>query len=259
MVSLRYREVASSASDRKGSNFDFCVWRAASSHSYQHPQEALLTQFSLYVHKGDLKPIHFISSALSSLFSSFSSVQYITPPKRVIPLLFIYLVFLFPSALIVLLLFLLSLLIFVLFLISSVLLFFSSRPDSHLPSTHFLLLHLFPFNIVFYLLIYLFRLLLLSLLLRLLSPSSPPHSSHSNFPLLFSPTTSYLSSSFFIPSYSTFSSLPSFTFSSTFCLLYNSTSFFSTFCSSSWFSSSFFSSSFFFFSLELWQLCCLKM
>ena len=57
--SLRDREVACSASDRQGSNFESCVWRTVSSH---HPQEVLLAQFSLYVHKGCLKPdsFHFI-------------------------------------------------------------------------------------------------------------------------------------------------------------------------------------------------------
>ena len=57
--SLRDREVACSASDRHGSNFESCVWRAVPSH---HPQEVLLAQFSLYVHKGGLKPdsFHFI-------------------------------------------------------------------------------------------------------------------------------------------------------------------------------------------------------
>ena len=60
--SLRDREVACSASDRQGSNFEFCVWRTVSSHSSHHPQEVLLAQFSLYVHKGGLKPasFHFI-------------------------------------------------------------------------------------------------------------------------------------------------------------------------------------------------------
>ena len=48
--SLRVREVACSASDLQGLNFVSCVWRAVSSH---HPQEVLLTQFSLYVHKSD--------------------------------------------------------------------------------------------------------------------------------------------------------------------------------------------------------------
>ena len=58
--SLRDREVACSASDRQGSNYESCVWRTVSSH---HPQEVLLAQFSLYVHKGGLKPysFHFIS------------------------------------------------------------------------------------------------------------------------------------------------------------------------------------------------------
>ena len=60
--SLRDREVACSASDRQGSNFESCVWRTVSSKSSHHPQEVLLAQFSLYVHKGGLKPdsIHFL-------------------------------------------------------------------------------------------------------------------------------------------------------------------------------------------------------
>ena len=62
MGSLRDREVASSAWDRQGPNFESCVWRTVSSQSYHHPQEVLLSQFSLYVHKGGLKPdsFHFI-------------------------------------------------------------------------------------------------------------------------------------------------------------------------------------------------------
>ena len=62
--SLCDREVACSASDRQGSNFESCVWRRVSSQSSHHPQEVLLAQFSLYVHKGGLKPdsfhFHFI-------------------------------------------------------------------------------------------------------------------------------------------------------------------------------------------------------
>ena len=60
--SLRDREVACSASDRQGSNFESCVWRTVSSQSSHHPQEVLPAQFSLYVHKGGLKPdsFHFI-------------------------------------------------------------------------------------------------------------------------------------------------------------------------------------------------------
>ena len=54
--SLRDREVACSASDRQGSNFESCVWRTVSSQSSHHPQEVLLAQFSLYVHKDGLKP-----------------------------------------------------------------------------------------------------------------------------------------------------------------------------------------------------------
>ena len=57
--SLRDREVACSASDPQGSNFESCVWRTVSSQSSHHPQEVLLAQFSLYVHKGGLKPDSF--------------------------------------------------------------------------------------------------------------------------------------------------------------------------------------------------------
>ena len=39
--SLRDREVACSASDRQGLNFELCIWRAVSSH---HPQEVLLAR-----------------------------------------------------------------------------------------------------------------------------------------------------------------------------------------------------------------------
>ena len=72
--SLRDREVACSASDRQGSNFESCVWRTVSSQSSHHPQEVLLAQFSLYVHKGGLKPdsfhFHFwVSEALSHSLS----------------------------------------------------------------------------------------------------------------------------------------------------------------------------------------------
>ena len=58
----RDSEVACSASDRQGSNFESCVWRTVSSQSSHHPQEVLPAQFSLYVHKGGLKPdsFHFI-------------------------------------------------------------------------------------------------------------------------------------------------------------------------------------------------------
>ena len=63
--SLRDREVACSASDRQGSNFESCVWRTVSSQSSHHPQEVLLAQFSLYVHKGGLKPDSFHFCLLS--------------------------------------------------------------------------------------------------------------------------------------------------------------------------------------------------
>ena len=66
--SLRDREVACSVSDRQGSNFESCVWRTVSSQSSHHPQEVLLAQFSLYVHKGGLKPdsFHLFSPVWSS-------------------------------------------------------------------------------------------------------------------------------------------------------------------------------------------------
>ena len=64
--SLRDRELACSASDRQGSNFKSCVWRAMSSHSSHDPQEVLQAQFSLYVYKGGPKTpfIHFIWSGV---------------------------------------------------------------------------------------------------------------------------------------------------------------------------------------------------
>ena len=73
--SLRDREVACSASDRQGSNFESCVWRTVSSQSSHHPQEVLLAQFSLYVHKGGLKPdsFHFIFLTHSILKLPLSS------------------------------------------------------------------------------------------------------------------------------------------------------------------------------------------
>ena len=40
-------------------NFKSCVWRAVSPHSYHHPQEVLLAQFSLYVNKCGVKPHSF--------------------------------------------------------------------------------------------------------------------------------------------------------------------------------------------------------
>ena len=69
--SLRDREVACSASDRQGSNFESCVWRTVSSQSSHHPQEVLLAQFSLYVHKGGLKPDSF------HLFLSYQDILHI--------------------------------------------------------------------------------------------------------------------------------------------------------------------------------------
>ena len=77
--SLRDREVACSASDRQGSNFESCVWRTVTSHSSHHPQEVLLTQFSLYVHKGGLKPdsysFHFCCVYMDGPLSIFTLIS----------------------------------------------------------------------------------------------------------------------------------------------------------------------------------------
>ena len=67
---LRDREVACSASDRQGPNFESCVWRTVSSQSSHHPQEVLLAQFSLYVHKGGLKPDSFYFISFMSKYHS---------------------------------------------------------------------------------------------------------------------------------------------------------------------------------------------
>ena len=80
--SLRDREVACSASDRQGSNFESCVWRTVSSQSSHHPQEVLLAQFSLYVHKGGLKPdsfhfsFHYINKTINKPLLSLCVCYY---------------------------------------------------------------------------------------------------------------------------------------------------------------------------------------
>ena len=71
--SLCDREVACSASDLQGLK---CVWRAVSSHSSHHPQEVLLAQFSLYVHKNSLKPDSFHFTADMSLEALIISGYY---------------------------------------------------------------------------------------------------------------------------------------------------------------------------------------
>ena len=68
--SLRDREVACSASDRQGSNFESCVWRTVTSQSSHHPQEVLLAQFSLYVHKGGLKPDSFYFNDSKNMYNT---------------------------------------------------------------------------------------------------------------------------------------------------------------------------------------------
>ena len=52
-------------------NVESCVWRGVSSHSSNHPQEVLLAQFSLHVHKNGLKPIHLILFFLANRKTSF--------------------------------------------------------------------------------------------------------------------------------------------------------------------------------------------
>ena len=74
--SLRDREVACSASDRQGSNFESCVWRTVSSQSSHHPQEVLLAQFSLYVHKDGLKPDSFHFFTKTIIMQQLSILQF---------------------------------------------------------------------------------------------------------------------------------------------------------------------------------------
>ena len=69
--SLRDRELAYSASDRQGPNFESCVWRTVSSQSSHHPQEVLMAQFSIYVHKGGLKPDSFHLYCRALLYISY--------------------------------------------------------------------------------------------------------------------------------------------------------------------------------------------
>ena len=96
--SLRDREVVCSASDRQGSNFESSVWRTVSSQSSHHPQEVLLAQFSLYVHKGGLKPdsFHFIfhfgrhhnhesANILKKMISIYCLTLYIWQPSWILP------------------------------------------------------------------------------------------------------------------------------------------------------------------------------
>ena len=69
VLSLRDREVACSTSDHQSPNFESCIWRTVSSHLSHHPQEVLLAQLSLYVHKGGLNTdsFYFIRSRQLSL------------------------------------------------------------------------------------------------------------------------------------------------------------------------------------------------
>ena len=73
--SLHGREVACSASDLQGSDFESCVWRTVSSQSSHHHQDVLLAQFSLYVHKGGIKPDSFHFRPLAFAMLSISDVE----------------------------------------------------------------------------------------------------------------------------------------------------------------------------------------
>ena len=55
-----------------------CVWRTVSSQSSHHPQEVLLAQFSLYVHKGGLKPdsFHFCHGSQCEWREPFNTCYY---------------------------------------------------------------------------------------------------------------------------------------------------------------------------------------
>ena len=83
--SLRDREVACSVSDRQGSNFESCVWRTVSSQSSHHPQEVLLAQFSLYVHKDGLKPdsFHFFLLEITYITPVSSQSQEVFPNHEI--------------------------------------------------------------------------------------------------------------------------------------------------------------------------------
>ena len=66
---LKETRNVSSPSTCENPYFESCVWRTVSSQSSHHPREVLLPQFSLYVHKGGLKPdsFHFFSSSFSCI------------------------------------------------------------------------------------------------------------------------------------------------------------------------------------------------
>ena len=70
MGSLCDQKEACSALRPPGLEFESCVRRSMSSHSYHHFQEFLLAQFSLYAHKCGLKPhsFHFILCSLGLTF-----------------------------------------------------------------------------------------------------------------------------------------------------------------------------------------------
>ena len=61
-TSLGDRDVAFSASDCQGSNFESCVWRAVSSH---HPQEVLLAQFRQKLHSFSFVSVRYLEITIS--------------------------------------------------------------------------------------------------------------------------------------------------------------------------------------------------
>ena len=72
--SLRDREVACSASDHQGSNFESCVWRTVSSHS-SHLRRFSWPSLAYMCTKVAQSPIHFISFYLSSKMLTINKKQ----------------------------------------------------------------------------------------------------------------------------------------------------------------------------------------
>ena len=81
--SLCDREVVCSASDRQGSNFEFFVSRAASSHTSHHTQEVLMAQFlPTYVQRWPITPFIAFGSRLflvSPLFFEIFLASFFSP------------------------------------------------------------------------------------------------------------------------------------------------------------------------------------
>ena len=65
---IRDQKLACSASDRRVSNFESCIWSVVSSH---HAQEVLLAQFSPYVHKSGLN----LNSCIHTVYRHFGALK----------------------------------------------------------------------------------------------------------------------------------------------------------------------------------------